>query len=79
VPSGSKANLDYYRDAITVADGLRPETAQVFADAQTNGGLLAAVEARRARGVARAVERAGKRAWIIGELVAGEPGIDVVP
>jgi len=38
---------------------------RVLADAQTNGGLLAALPEKKAREALKALERAGAQAWII--------------
>ena len=64
VPGGSRRNraaADAYTD---VADGVDPVLALLAADAQTSGGLLAAVPR----------ERADTAGWVIGEIVEGPPG-----
>jgi selenide,water dikinase len=64
VPGGSRRNraaADAYTD---LAPGVDPVLALLAADAQTSGGLLAAV----------ASEHASAVGWVIGEIVAGEPG-----
>jgi len=64
VPGGSHRNraaADAYAD---VAPGVDPVLALLASDAQTSGGLLAAVPAH-------AAESAG---WVIGEIVPGPPG-----
>jgi selenide,water dikinase len=50
----------------------------VLADAQTNGGLLAAVAPKDALKAVRLLDRRGVPAAVVGEVVAGRPGIDVV-
>ena len=64
VPGGSQRNrtaADAYTD---VASGVDPVRALLACDAQTSGGLLAAVPR----------EAAGATGWVIGEIVAGPPG-----
>jgi selenide,water dikinase len=64
VPGGSQRNrtaADAYTD---VANGVDPVRALLACDAQTSGGLLAAVPR----------ESAGAVGWVIGEIVAGSPG-----
>ena len=73
VPGGSRANLRWIQPNVLLADGLHPTTAIVLADAQTNGGLLAAVDRARAGAVLEALRAAGVAAVDIGEVVAGEP------
>jgi selenide,water dikinase len=73
VPGGSRANLRWIQPNVLLADGLHPTTGIVLADAQTNGGLLAAVDRARAGAVLEALRAAGVAAVDIGEVVAGEP------
>jgi selenide,water dikinase len=77
VPGGTVANLEHFSRHVRFPPGLPASIRNVLADAQTNGGLLAAVP-RRALGKAeRALGRAGVEPAIIGELVRGAAGIDV--
>ncbi len=72
VPGGSRANLAWVLPHLR-AD---PEAALpliVLADAQTNGGLLAAVAPERSAGVLAALAAAGVRAADIGEVLPGSP------
>jgi selenide,water dikinase len=78
VPGGSKANLRWVAPVLRVADGLAPTWPQVLADAQTNGGLLAAVEAGRAGELVAALRAAGvAAAAVVGEVLEGEPRLEV--
>jgi selenide,water dikinase len=45
----------------------------VLADAQTNGGLLAAVDPAQADAVVAALRAAGVLAVVVGDVVAGAP------
>ncbi len=79
VPGGSKANLRWVTPNLLVADGLAPTWPIVLADAQTNGGLLAAVDPVRAEAVLTALREAGVGAVAIGEALAAEaPRIEIV-
>jgi selenide,water dikinase len=50
----------------------------LLADAQTNGGMLAAVDAKAAPRILRALAAAGAEARVIGEVTRGKPpGVDV--
>jgi len=73
VPGGSKANLKWVLPSLTVAAGLPATTAIVLADAQTNGGLLAAVDPARADAALASLRAAGVAAVAIGDVVAGAP------
>ncbi len=79
IPGGTKTNLEHVQKHVVLQG--RPARARVqlvLADAQTNGGLLAAVPEKQARTALKALEKAGVQAWIIGELQRGKVGIDVV-
>ena len=77
VPGGTTANLEHFGAHVRFPDGLPDPVRWVLADAQTNGGLLAAVPRAAVRKAERALARARVDAAIIGELVRGVPGIDV--
>jgi selenide,water dikinase len=78
VPGGSKANLRWVTPQLEVAPGLAPTWPTVLADAQTNGGLLAAVDPARAGEVVAALRAAGVAdAGIIGEVLDGRPRLEV--
>ena len=63
VPGGSKANLAWVAPHVRFAERLSGPLRQVLADAQTNGGLLAAVEPGAAAGSSRRSGRWGSRRW----------------
>jgi selenide,water dikinase len=72
VPGGSKANLAWVEPVLRVLPGaVLP--AIVLADAQTNGGLLAAVPEREVAGLLAALAAAGVAAAEVGEVLPGGP------
>jgi selenide,water dikinase len=72
VPGGSKANLRWVEPNLTVADGLARTWPIVLADAQTNGGLLAAIDPARKAEVLAALAAAGvEGAAVVGEVLEG--------
>ncbi len=73
VPGGSKANLAWVRPALRLAPEVDEPLALVLADAQTTGGLLAAVDPARAAAVQDALAAAGVHAAAIGEVLEGGP------
>ena len=77
VPAGTDANLEHFGRHVHFPEGLPTHIQRVLADAQTNGGLLAAVPAPFAARAERALSRAGVEPAIIGEFRRGRPGIDV--
>jgi selenide,water dikinase len=80
-PGGTRANLEWVKDHVRFDDGIEPAMRLVLADAQTNGGLLAAVSAERARGLLVTLATAGVGAAEVGEVLPaeGESRIEVVP
>ena len=77
VPGGTTANLEHFGAHVRFPDGLPDPIRWVLADAQTNGGLLAAVPRAALPKAERALARARVDAAIIGELLRGRAGIDV--
>jgi len=77
VPGGTIANLEHFATHVRFPDGLPDPVRWVLADAQTNGGLLAAVPRAALPKAERALARAGVEVAVVGELTPGRPGIDV--
>jgi selenide,water dikinase len=81
VPGGSRANLEFVSVRATFPEQMSDPDRLVLADAQTNGGMLAAVSARAAPAILKALASAGAPARVIGEVVrlrrGEQPGIDV--
>ena len=79
VPGGSRANLDWVRPHVRFAQGVDPAWQQVLADAQTNGGLLAAVDAERTPMVLALLREVGVQAAHVGEVAPApeRPGLEV--
>jgi len=81
VPAGTRANLEFVSVRARFPASMTEPDRLVLADAQTNGGLLAAVSAKTAPQILRALANGGAPARAIGEVVRlrrGEgPGIDI--
>jgi selenide,water dikinase len=80
-PGGTRANAKFLADWVEFAPGVSPEEQLLLCDAQTSGGLLAAVPESQAEKAARALADAGTLASaIVGRITgAGEGKIRVVP
>ncbi|MFT3837631.1 MAG: selenide, water dikinase SelD [Myxococcaceae bacterium] len=78
IPGGTKTNLEHALKGVTFPASLPQYLQYVLADAQTNGGLLAAVAAKDMHKVVARLLNEGVFAAVVGELVKGEPGIEVV-
>lgn len=77
VPGGTKTNLEHASKGVTFPDGLPDAIKHVLADAQTNGGLLAAVPSKDAAKALRMLAAKKLDAWPIGWLEKGKPGLTV--
>lgn len=78
VPGGTRANLAHFGASAQFGGALGEDARLLFADAQTNGGLLAAVPARKAIQAERALARARVEVWPIGEIAPGNGVVEVV-
>jgi selenide,water dikinase len=77
VPGGTRTNLEHAARWVRFPEGLPEPIRHVLADAQTNGGLLAAVPRKEVDRALRALDRARVEAWVVGEVVTGQPGVVV--
>jgi selenide, water dikinase len=74
-PGGTHANRRFLADWVSYEENLGKEEQLILTDAQTSGGLLAAVSEPRAEELLVALAEAGvKAASVIGRINAGEPG-----
>ena len=72
-PGGTRANHKYLADWVKYEEDVTPEEQLLLCDAQTSGGLLAAVPASAAAEIVSALEAAGTlAASVVGRI--GEPG-----
>jgi selenide, water dikinase len=74
VPGGSKANLEWVSPHVRFEAGIEWPVRLVLADAQTNGGLLAAVREDRFAAVLRLLADRGIAAAHVGEVRAAPDG-----
>jgi selenide,water dikinase len=75
VPGGTLANQKYLADWVSYADDLSREDELILCDAQTSGGLLAAVAPEQAERILAALHAACvKGATVIGRIEANPPG-----
>jgi selenide,water dikinase len=74
LPGGSLANLEWVRPHARFGAGVDEVARKILADAQTNGGLLAAVREERAEAVGALLADRGVEAAWIGEVRAAPEG-----
>jgi selenide,water dikinase len=72
-PGGSKANLAWVKPVVRFGPGVTDPVPQILADAQTNGGLLAAIDPARTAEVLARLADAGAHAVEVGEVLTGGP------
>jgi selenide,water dikinase len=74
---GAAHNRRFVAPALTVADGVSAERVALAHDAQTSGGLLAAIPPDGLEAVRAGLDAAGVEHWIVGrvEVPAGEPAV----
>lgn len=74
VPGGTERNSKDLSGDVVFADSVDPATRTLLADAQTSGGLLMCVPAKRLDELLAALTGKAPAAAVIGEVAAGEPG-----
>lgn len=75
---GSTRNPDHFRQHVTFAPTVSNAQRTLLWEAETSGGLLAAVPAAGVTAFRGECAAAGQDCWEIGEVVAGVAGIEVV-
>jgi len=74
-PGGTRANASFLQEWVSFAPDLADHERLILADAQTSGGLLAAVPAAIANDVRRALDAAGTlAAAVVGRIVGTGTG-----
>jgi selenide,water dikinase len=74
LPAGSYANRRFCDKHLQVAPGIEPLLVDLFSDAQTNGGLLLAVDPDQAPAFLDCLKRHGIHAALIGEVTGQAQG-----
>jgi selenium donor protein len=74
IPGGSESNLEAAERWTDWEDGIGRTLRLILADAQTSGGLLAAIDPERGEAVMSALEAAGIEAAIIGRITGAGDG-----
>jgi selenide,water dikinase len=78
VPGGSRANLEAVAKRVVVKREVEdPNAALLLADAQTSGGLLAAIAPRAVDTALAQLAARGVKARVIGEIEGGRPRVTV--
>lgn len=78
VPGGTKNNMDFTAPFVVYPENISPAEKIILNDAQTSGGLLAAVPENHAKKTIDEMNRSGISAAIIGKTVTGDSGRIIV-
>lgn len=79
ITGASKRNWASYGSGVTLPQDIADWQRDVLTDPQTSGGLLVSCKAEQAEAILQRIEQAGYlRASIIGSVLEGAPGIEVV-
>lgn len=77
VTGGSSRNREQLGDRIRLVDGLADALVHVLYDPQTSGPLFIAVPPQGAEALRAAIEAESGGCWVIGQIEAGEPVVEV--
>lgn len=77
VPGGTRANLAWVQEHVRFGPAVVEPLPTILADAQTNGGLLAAVDPARAEELVARLRAVGAQAVMIGDVADGPARLDV--
>jgi selenide,water dikinase len=77
-PGGTSCNKEAYERSVTFASEIPDEMRMLLYTPETSGGLLVCVPRDQADPLADAFSENGQQYWIIGEVVEGRPGIEVI-
>jgi selenide, water dikinase len=75
---GGSNNRRFVLPSLDVAAAVAPELVTLAHDAQTSGGLLAAIPPALADGVIAGLDHAEVEHWWVGRVEAGDPGVGLV-
>jgi len=77
-PGGTASNERYFKQWVDFAPGIADKERFLLFDPQTNGGILASIPADEIELFATRCQELQQPCWEIGEVIQGEPGIEVV-
>lgn len=77
-PGGTISNEQYFGQWVTFASEISEEMQMLLFDPQTNGGILAAIPSDEMDTFAAHCQKLEQPYWEIGEVIEGEPGVEVL-
>lgn len=80
IPEGDYQNLAYCTNLLKFHPTIKEEDRLILADAQTSGGLLIACpKEKKALLESKALERGFYSLYLVGEVMEGEPSLEILP
>jgi selenide,water dikinase len=77
-PGGAVSNEQYFGQWVTFASDVPEEMQMLLFDPQTNGGILASIPSEEMDVFVARCRELQQPYWEIGEVVEGEPGVEIV-
>lgn len=77
-PALANSNLADYGDHVSFGPGLEFEQQLLLFTPETSGGLLLSLPPQEARHYIQAAAALGQPVWVVGEVLAGDPAIEVL-
>lgn len=77
-PGGAYDNLAYYGAQVSFDPRFDDAEQMLLFDPQTSGGLLLSVPGKNLEALVERAAQMGQLIWPVGEVLAGEPGIEVI-
>ena len=77
-PGGTVSNQQYFDPWVTFVADIPEEVQMLLFDPQTNGGILASIPADEMDVFAARCRERDQPYWEVGEVIEGEPGIEVI-
>ncbi len=79
IPEGDYANRRFCTKLVHVSGQVPQELAELMFDAQTSGGLLISIGPEGLESLMASLDAANEEFGVVGRVVAGTPGIEILP
>ena len=80
IPEGDYSNRNFCRKLVIISESVDPDLLVLMFDAQTSGGLLISISPEAVDSLLKQLAHdKNEKFAIIGEVLAGEPGVEILP
>ncbi len=79
IPEGDYANRKFCSRLVRISEGVDQDMQVLMFDAQTSGGLLISLPRERLDILLKGLAEGGDEAAVIGEVMEGAPGVEILP